>query len=282
MSDPADSDSIGEGPIGGGEGPIGGGEGRVAPVRYERRGAAAVITIDRQHKRNAVDGPTASALHEAYTRFEANEDARVLVLTGAGGVSFCAGADLKAIDTFAERLTAAEGPLGFTRLTPSKPTIAAISGFCLAGGLELALWCDLRIATEDSKLGYPERRWGVPLIDGGTQRLPRLVGLGRALDMILTGRMVGAAEALSMGLITEIVPAGAALERALALAQGLAQFPQRTMLADRRAAIEGLGMTLAEGLALEAKAGPEVFEDGARGAARFAGGEGRGGAGTGA
>ena len=251
-------------------------------VRYERRGAAAVVTIDRQHRRNAVDGPTAAALHDSYLRFEADEEARVLVLTGAGGVSFCAGADLKATDTFVERLMREEGPMGFTRLTASKPTIAAISGFCLAGGLELALWCDLRIATEGSMLGYPERRWGVPLIDGGTQRLPRIVGLGRALDLILTGRLVGAGEALAMGLLTEVVASGAHLERALALAHGLARFPQRTMLADRRAAIEGLGMTLAEGLALEAEAGPEVFQDGARGAARFAAGEGRGGAGAGA
>jgi enoyl-CoA hydratase/carnithine racemase len=251
-------------------------------VRYEREGAAAVITIDRQHRRNAVDGDTAAKLHEAYLRFEADEDARALILTGAGGVSFCAGADLKATETFVPRLMAPEGPLGFTRLTPSRPAIAAISGFCLAGGLELALWCDLRIATEGSTLGYPERRWGVPLIDGGTQRLPRIVGLGRALDLILTGRMVDAREAHQMGLVSEVVPAGAHLERALALAEGLARFPQRTMLADRRAAIEGLGMPLADGLALEAQAGPEVFEDGARGAARFAAGEGRGGAGAGA
>jgi enoyl-CoA hydratase len=261
-------------------GPIGDGE-VATPVRYERIGAAALLTIDRQHRRNAVDGPTAAALHDAYMRFEADEQARVLVLTGAGGVSFCAGADLKATETFAGRLMAAEGPMGFTRLTPSKPTIAAISGFCLAGGLELALWCDLRIATETSTFGCPERRWGVPLIDGGTQRLPRIVGLGRALDLILTGRMIGAAEAISMGLLTEVVPAGAHLERALALAEGLASFPQRTLIADRRAAIEGLGLTLADGLALEARAGPEVFEDGARGAARFAAGEGRGGAGAG-
>jgi enoyl-CoA hydratase len=253
-----------------------------AAVHYERRGSAALITIDRKHRRNAVDGPTAAALHDAYVRFEDDADARVLVLTGAGEVSFCAGADLKATDTFVERLSSAAGPMGFTRLTPSKPTIAAISGFCLAGGLELALWCDLRIATETSTLGYPERRWGVPLIDGGTQRLPRIVGLGRALDLILTGRMIGAAEAHAMGLLTELVAPGAHLERALALAEGLARFPQRTMLADRRAAIEGLGMTLADGLALEAQAGPEVFEDGARGAARFAAGEGRGGAGAGA
>jgi enoyl-CoA hydratase len=251
-------------------------------VRYEREGAAALVTIDRQDRRNAVDGPTAAALYDAYVRFEADEQARVMVLTGAGGVAFCAGADLKATDTFVERLMNEEGPMGFTRLTPSKPTIAAISGFCLAGGLELALWCDLRIATDSSTFGCPERRWGVPLIDGGTQRLPRIVGLGRALELILTGRMVGAAEALSMGLLTEVVPEGGHLARALALAEGLAGFPQATMLADRRAAIEGFGLGLAEGLALEAKAGPEVFQEGARGAARFAAGEGRGGAGAGA
>jgi enoyl-CoA hydratase len=255
---------------------------RLVSVEYQRRGAAALITIDRQHRRNAVDAPTAAALHDAYLRFEADEDARVLVLTGAGGVSFCAGADLKSTETMSARLMSEEGPMGFTRLTSSKPTIAAISGFCLAGGLEIALWCDLRIATETSTLGYPERRWGVPLIDGGTQRLPRIVGLGRALDLILTGRMIDAKEALAIGLLSEVVPAGAHLERALALAEGLASFPQQTMLADRRAAIEGLGMTLAEGLALEAKSGPEVFEEGARGAARFAAGEGRGGAGAGA
>jgi enoyl-CoA hydratase len=251
-------------------------------VGYERRGAAAIVTIDRQHRRNAVDGITAAALHDAYLRFEEDEDARVMVVTGAGGVSFCAGADLKATDTMVERLMSAEGPMGFTRLTSSKPTIAAISGFCLAGGLEIALWCDLRIVTEDSRLGYPERRWGVPLIDGGTQRLPRIVGLGRALDLILTGRIIAAREALSMGLVTEVVATGRHLERALELAEGLARFPQRTMLADRRAAIEGFGMPLADALALEAKHGPEVFEDGARGAARFAAGEGRGGAGAGA
>ena len=251
-------------------------------VRYAREGAAAVLTIDRQQRRNAVDGPTAVALHEGYERFEAEDDARVLVLTGAGGVSFCAGADLKAIDTFGPRLMAPEGPMGFTRLTPSKPTIAAISGFALAGGLELALWCDLRIATEGSVLGFPERRWGVPLIDGGTQRMARVIGLGRALDLILTGRMIDAQEALAMGLITQIVPEGQHLVRALELAQGLARFPQNTMLADRRAAIEGLGMPLDAGLALEAQAGPEVFTDAVAGAARFAAGEGRGGAGAGA
>jgi enoyl-CoA hydratase len=251
-------------------------------VHYERDGATAVVTIDRQHRRNAVDGITAQALHQAYLRFEDEDDARVLILTGAGGVSFCAGADLKATETMAGRLTSEEGPMGFTRLTASKPTIAAISGFCLAGGLELALWCDLRIATDSSQFGYPERRWGVPLIDGGTQRLPRIVGLGRALDMILTGRILGAEEALAMGLVTQLVAPGEHLNRSLELAAGLAGFPQATMLADRRAAIAGLGMPLDEALAMEAEAGPEVFADGARGAERFAAGEGRGGAGAGA
>jgi enoyl-CoA hydratase/carnithine racemase len=250
-------------------------------VRYERVGAAAVLTIDRPHRRNAVDGPTAERLLEGVEAFEADDGARVLVLTGAGGVSFCAGADLKALDTYAGRLDLADGPMGFTRRTPTKPTIAAIGGWCLAGGLELALWCDLRVAAEGSTLGFPERRWGVPLIDGGTQRLPRIVGMGRALDLILTGRLVGADEALAMGLLTEVVPTGEHLTRALAMAEGLAGFPQETMLADRRAALEGFGRPLADGLALEAQAGPMVFADAIAGAARFAGGEGRGGAGTG-
>jgi enoyl-CoA hydratase/carnithine racemase len=250
-------------------------------VRYERVGAAAVLTIDRPHRRNAVDGPTAERLLEGVEAFEADDGARVLVLTGAGGVSFCAGADLKAIETYAGRLDDPNGPMGFTRRTPTKPTIAAIGGWCLAGGLELALWCDLRVAAEGSTLGFPERRWGVPLIDGGTQRLPRIVGMGRALDLILTGRLVGADEALTFGLLTEVVPAGEHLTRALEMAEGLASFPQPTMLADRRAALEGLGLPLAEGLALEAQAGPAVFADAVAGAARFAGGEGRGGAGAG-
>jgi enoyl-CoA hydratase/carnithine racemase len=252
------------------------------PVGYERSGAAAVVTIDRQERRNAVDGPTAELLADAYSKFESDEDARVMVLTGAGEVSFCAGADLKAIETLGPRLEDPRGPLGFTRLTPAKPAIAAISGWCLAGGLELALWCDLRIATESSSLGFPERRWGVPLIDGGTQRLPRIVGLGRALDMILSGRLVAADEALAMGLVTEVVAGGRHLERALEIADALARFPQDTMLADRRAAIEGLGMTLEEGLALEAESGLPTLETAVRGAARFAGGEGRGGEGAGA
>jgi enoyl-CoA hydratase len=251
------------------------------PVTYERRGAAAVLTIARPERRNAVDGPTADLLAHGYQRFEDDDEARVLILTGAGDVAFCAGADLKAIDTFGPRLALEDGPLGFTRVTPSKPAIAAISGWCLAGGLELALWCDLRICAEGSTLGFPERRWGVPLIDGGTQRMPRIIGLGRALDLILTGRMVQAEEALGMGLITEVVPPGTHVERALQYAEALASFPQETMLADRRAAIEGIGQPFDVGLKLEARNAITTFGTAQQGAARFAGGEGRGGAGAG-
>src|SRR4051812_34458767 len=175
-------------------------------VTYERVGAAAVVTIDRPERRNAVDGPTAAALLKAYERFAADGDARVLVLTGAGDQAFCAGADLKALETLDP--DAPGGPLGFTRLVAAKPAIAAIGGWCVAGGLELALWCDLRIADATARFGCLERRWGVPLIDGGTQRLPRVVGLGRALDLILTGRTVAAEEALAIGLVNEVVPAG--------------------------------------------------------------------------
>jgi enoyl-CoA hydratase len=251
-------------------------------VHYERRGASAVVTIDRQERRNAVDGPTAEELTDAYRKFEADDDARVMILTGAGGVAFCAGADLKNIESFGPRMELPDGPLGFTRLIPSKPTIAAISGWCLAGGLELALWCDMRFAAEGSTLGFPERRWGVPLVDGGTQRLPRVVGLGRALDMILSGRMVPVEEAHAMGLVNEITPPGKHLDRALEYAEALAKFPQDTMLADRNAAIHGIGMPFEEGLALEAKNSAPTQVTAWQGAARFAGGEGRGGAGAGA
>ena len=250
-------------------------------VRYERIGAAALLTIDRQERRNAIDGPTAGALLAGYRRFETDAGAAVLVLTGAGEVAFCAGADLQAIETLEPRLDAPEGPLGFTRLRSPKPTIAAISGWCLAGGLELALWCDLRVAAEGSTFGCPERRFGVPLLDGGTQRLPRIVGLGRALDLILTGRLIDAAEAFQFGLLSEVVPPGRHLQRALGIAEGLAAFPQETLLADRRAAIEGLGLPLDAGLALEARAGAATFAAAVRGAARFAAGEGRGGSGAG-
>src|ERR671910_1733394 len=240
------------------------------PVTLERRGAAAVLTIDRQERRNAIDGPTAELIAAAYDRFVEDDEARVLVVTGAGGVSFCAGADLKAIESFASRMDDPRGPLGISRVISPKPTIAAISGWCLAGGLELALWCDLRIATDGSALGFPERRWGVPLIDGGTQRLPRIVGLGRALDMILTGRIVEAEEALAMGLLTEIVAEGSHLRRALEIAEALARFPQETMLADRAAAIEGIGLPLTEGIRLEARSAQPTLATALAGAARFA------------
>lgn len=206
----------------------------------------------------------------------------MLVLTGAGERAFCAGADLKAIESFGPRLELPEGPLGFTRRISPKPAIAAISGWCLAGGLELALWCDLRIAAEGATLGFPERRFGVPLIDGGTQRLPRIVGLGRALDIILSGRLLPAAEAHEIGLVNEVVAPGRHLERALELAEALARFPQETMLADRMAALEGIGMPFEQGLAREARNAVPLMEAAWRGAARFAAGEGRGGAGLGA
>jgi enoyl-CoA hydratase len=247
-------------------------------VRYERRGAAALVTIARPERRNAVDGPTAAELLDAFERFCADEDALALVLTGDGDHAFCAGADLKGLDTLDP--DAPGGPLGFTRLSSPKPTIAAVSGWCLAGGLELALWCDLRIAGETAKFGCAERRWGVPLIDGGTQRLPRVVGLGRGLELIVTGRTVDAREALAIGLVTEL--AADPLARALALADGLAAFPQETLNSDRRAALEGFGLPLAEGLALEARLGRDRIVAALSGAARFAAGEGRGGAGAGA
>jgi enoyl-CoA hydratase len=245
-------------------------------VRYERRQAAAVLTIDRPGRRNAIDAATAAALRQGLEAFEADADARVLVLTGSGE-AFCAGADLKALDL---DLDDPAGPLGFSRLTPSKPAIAAIDGWCLAGGLELALWCDLRIATPRAVFGCFERRWGVPLVDGGTQRLPRVIGMGRALEMILSGRAVEAEEAERIGLVNELVDEGRHLERALELAERIASFPQETMLSDRRAALEGAGLPLAEGLELERRLGREVLDVAAAGAARFAAGEGRGGQGV--
>jgi enoyl-CoA hydratase len=234
-----------------------------------------VLTIDRLERRNAVDAATARALRRGFDEFEADDGARVLVLTGDGGEAFCAGADLKALDLDVDDPA---GPMGFSRLAASKPTIAAIDGWCLAGGVELALWCDLRLATPASTFGLFERRWGVPLVDGGTQRLPRTVGLGRALDLILTGRAVDAVEAERIGLITAVTEPGAHLERALELAERLAAFPQETMLADRRAAIEGIGLPFADGLELEHRLGRKTLATAARGAARFAAGEGRHGA----
>lgn len=246
-------------------------------MRYERVGAAAVLTIDRPERRNAVDAATAELFRRGLGDFEADEGARVLVLTGAGGEAFCAGADLKAMNLDVEH---AAGPMGPTRLTPSKPAIAAIDGWTTAGGVELALWCDMRIATPQTTFGLFERRWGVPLLDGGTQRLPRTIGMGRALELILTGRPVPAEEAHRIGLVNEITDPGKHLDRALELAEKIASFPQATMLADRQAALEGFGMSLDDGLALEKKLGNQVLDVAVRGAKRFASGEGRHGEGV--
>jgi enoyl-CoA hydratase len=236
-------------------------------VHYERRGSAALVTIDRPERRNAVDGATAAALLEAHERFADDDEARVMILTGAGDEAFCAGADLKALETL--DADAPAGPMGFTRLTPAKPAIAAISGWCVAGGLELALWCDLRVAAAGSHFGCLERRWGVPLIDGGTQRLPRVIGLGRALDLILTGRTVTADEALAIGLVNEVVPAGGHVGRALELAEAIAAFPQETMLSDRAAAHAAQGLPIEDGLALEARLGRDRIAAALEGARRF-------------
>jgi enoyl-CoA hydratase len=199
-----------------------------------------------------------------------------MVLTG-NRQAFCAGADLKAIDTLRDR---AEGPLGITRLHSPKPTIAAVSGYCVAGGLELALWCDLRIAGTSATFGCFERRWGVPLVDGGTQRLPRIVGLGRALELILLGRAVTAAEALTIGLANRVVPDETVVAAAFEWAELVAGFPQATMLADREAAIQGFGLPLEHGLALERRLGWATVAVGRSGAARFSAGAGRGGQGV--
>lgn len=254
-------------------------DGVAAPVLYERRGAAAIVTINRPERRNAIDGGTAEALRAAFDRFIEDDGALAMIVTGAGEQAFCAGADLKNAVSLFPRLESDDGPLGFTRLISSKPTIAAVSGWALAGGFELALWCDLRICAEGSVFGFAERRWGVPLIDGGTQRLPRIIGEGRALDLVLTGRMVELDEACSIGLVTERVAAGEHLNAALALVERLAAFPRETMLADRTALLRGLGRPLEEGLAIEAASGPATVQVAAQGALRFADGEGRGGAG---
>jgi enoyl-CoA hydratase len=258
-------------------------------VSYERIGAAALLTITRPERRNAVDADTADDLLAAFREFEADDGARALVLTGQGPEAFCAGADLKALaeidismDEAADRLAArTEGPMGFTRLTPSKPAIAAISGWCLAGGMELALWCDLRIATKTARFGFFDRRWGVPLIDGATVRLPAIVGRGRALDLILTGREMGVTEAHDWGLVNEVVEEDRHVERALEIAEGLSKFPQETMLSDRRSTIESTGLETEAALAHEAAIGAEVIDVAVKGAGRFAGGEGRHGEGSG-
>ncbi|WP_369213228.1 crotonase/enoyl-CoA hydratase family protein [Streptomyces flavofungini] len=249
------------------------------PVRIEREGPVTTVVLSRPAVRNAVDGPTARALADAFRAFEADPDAAVAVLWGEGG-TFCAGADLKAIGTpdGNDVTEDGDGPMGPTRMRLSKPVIAAISGHAVAGGLELALWCDLRVADEDAVLGVFCRRWGVPLIDGGTVRLPRLIGESRAMDLILTGRPVGAAEALGMGLVNRTVPPGTARAAAERLAAGIAAFPQLCLRHDRLSALEQSGLPEPEAMASELRHGLDSLTGAAEGAARFAGGAGRHGA----
>jgi enoyl-CoA hydratase len=244
-------------------------------VSIETSGPVWTVVLDRRERRNAVDGPTATELADAFRAFDAEPDARVAVLWGAGG-TFCAGADLHAMSNALEPDVAADGPMGPTRMALTKPVIAAISGYAVAGGLELALWCDLRVVETDAVLGVFCRRWGVPLIDGGTVRLPRLIGLGRAMDLILTGRAVAADEASAIGLADRVVPPGAARNAAEALAAEIAALPQECLRSDRRSVYDALGMETAAALEQEfAKGVASLRAEGVTGAARFAAGEGR-------
>ena len=247
-------------------------------VHTESRGPVTIVTLDRPEVRNAVDRPTAEALADAFRRFDADASLRVAVLTGAGG-TFCAGADLKAVAEGRGNRAApdGDGPMGPTRMLLRKPVIAAVEGFAVAGGLELALWCDLRVAARDAVFGVYCRRWGVPLVDGGTVRLPRLVGQSVALDMILTGRGVSGEEALHTGLANRLVERGRALDAALELAVELARFPQRCLRSDRRSALEQWSLSLEDALAHELRLGLEVLASGEslEGAGRFTRGAGR-------
>lgn len=249
-------------------------------IRYETSARITIITIDRPERRNAVDGPTAQALADAFRRFEADESADIAILTGAGG-TFCAGADLKAIADGTPNRTEPEGdgPMGPSRMMLSKPVIAAVEGHAVAGGLELALWCDMRVAAKTAVFGVFCRRFGVPLIDGGTVRLPRLIGQSRAMDMILTGRPVGAEEALSIGLANRLAEPGKALEAALTLAREIAAFPQACMRNDRLSALTQWSLSETQALAAEFALGMKTLQSGemVEGATRFAQGEGRGG-----
>lgn len=238
-------------------------------LRYEHRsdGDVAVVTIDRPEARNAIDRRTARELADAWDRFD-DGDADVGILTGAGE-SFCAGADLKKMDLEDE----GDGYLGMSRKRVSKPTVAAVEGYCVAGGLELALWCDLRVAGEGATFGCFERRYGVPLVDGGTQRLPRVVGLGRALEMIETGRAVGAEEALDWGLVNEVTDEGGALSAAVETAERIASFPQDTLRADRASVYDGLGRSPEDGMKTEAWHGLRVMDTAEEGARRFSEGD---------
>ena len=252
-------------------------------VEVEKSGKVYTVIINRPEVKNAIDYETSRQLAKAFRGFEADDAMCAAVLWGAHG-TFCAGADLKALasDPLQEALRlnedmAADGPLGPTRMLLSKPVVAAISGYCVAGGLELAIWCDLRVAEEDAVLGIFERRFGVPLIDGGTQRLPRLIGMSRALDLMLTGRPVGGREALDMGLVNRVVEKGKAREAAEELAAQLAEFPQTCMRNDREALYRGIGQPFDAGLELEYRLGIKTLESGesVSGAGRFTQGEGK-------
>jgi enoyl-CoA hydratase len=246
-------------------------------VRVERSGQVTTVFLHRPARRNAVDGPTAAQLAEAFRAYDADPGAAVAVLHGEGGV-FCSGADLTAIGTARGNRVApdGDGPMGITRLRLSKPVIAAVSGYAVAGGLELALWCDLRVADETAVFGVFCRRWGVPLIDGGTVRLPRLIGTSRAMDMILTGRAVDAAEAAAIGLANRLVPAGQALAAAQELAAKLASFPQVCLRSDRASVLDADGLDETAALASEFAHGRAALaSEASSGAARFAAGAGR-------
>lgn len=249
-------------------------------IRVERDGAVLTVLLDRPEARNAVDRATAEELAEAFRAFDADDDVRVSVLAGVGD-HFCAGADLKAFAAGQPNRLEPDGdaPMGPTRMLLSKPVIAAINGYAVAGGLELALWCDLRVMEEDAVVGVFCRRWGVPLIDGGTVRLPRLIGLSRALDLILTGRPVDAQEALAMGLANRVVPRGAARQEAEALARELARLPQECLRSDRLSAYEATDLPFTQAMANEFQHGMRVIQASAsEGARRFADGAGRHGA----
>ncbi|GEM82795.1 MAG: enoyl-CoA hydratase [Meiothermus sp.] len=248
------------------------------PVRYETEGPLAIVTIDRPEVRNAVDRATAAELAEAFRRFEADDELAVAILTGAGG-NFCAGADLKAVARGEGNVVRedGDGPMGPTRMRLSKPVIAAVEGYAVAGGLELALWCDLRVAAQDAVFGVFCRRWGVPLVDGGTVRLPRLIGESHAMDLILTGRGVSGEEARMIGLVNRLAEPGQALESAKSLAQQFAAFPQRCLRSDRQSVREQWDLSLEEALLNETRLGLAVIASGEthRGATRFAEGAGR-------
>jgi enoyl-CoA hydratase len=248
-------------------------------VRTSVAGDVLTVVIDRSESRNAVDGPTAALLAEAFRAFEADGTLSVAVLSGAGGV-FCAGADLKAMGTERSNRVRPEGdgPMGPSRMRLSKPVIAAVEGYAVAGGLELAIWCDLRVAAETALFGVFCRRWGVPLIDGGTVRLPRLIGEGRALDLILTGRAVPAPEAFAMGLVDRLVPAGEALTAAQALAAEIAALPQVCLRADRMSVLEQAGLSEEDAMSNEFRHGLGTLRESMAGVARFQAGAGRHGA----